>query len=61
MPGKMLRITLVRSPIGHPESHKRTVRALGFRKLYETVVKEDSPSIRGMIAKIRYLLKVEEV
>lgn len=61
MPGKMLRITLARSPIGHPESHKRTVRALGFRKLYETIVKEDSPSIRGMIAKVNYLLKVEEI
>jgi large subunit ribosomal protein L30 len=59
--GKMLRMTLVHSPIGHPESHKRTVRALGFRKLYETIVKEDSPSLRGMIAKVRYLLKVEEI
>jgi large subunit ribosomal protein L30 len=59
--GKMLRITLVKSPIGHPESHKRTVRAIGFRKLYQTIVKEDSPSLRGMIAKIGYLLKVEEI
>ncbi|MGQ9623481.1 MAG: 50S ribosomal protein L30 [Candidatus Caldatribacteriaceae bacterium] len=59
--GKMLRITLVKSPIGHPESHKRTVRAMGFRKLYQTIVKEDSPSLRGMIAKVGYLLKVEEM
>ncbi len=59
--GRMLKITLAKSPIGHPEPHKRTARALGFRKLYQTVVKEDSPSLRGMIAKIGYLLKVEEM
>jgi large subunit ribosomal protein L30 len=60
MSERLLRITLLRSPIGRPESHKRTVKALGLRKLYQTVVKEDSPSLRGMIHKIGYLLKVEE-
>ncbi|MEN3185946.1 MAG: 50S ribosomal protein L30 [Atribacterota bacterium] len=61
MSEKLLRITLVRSPIGRPESHKKTVKALGFRKLYQTMVKEDSPSLRGMIHKVGYLLRVEEI
>ncbi|NSW77240.1 MAG: 50S ribosomal protein L30 [Candidatus Atribacteria bacterium] len=61
MSEQLLRITLLRSPIGRPESHKRTVKALGFRKLYQTLVKEDSPSLRGMIHKVGYLLKVEEI
>lgn len=61
MAERMLRITLARSPIGHKESHKRTVRALGFTKLHQTVEKKDSPSLRGMIAKVKYLLKVEEI
>ncbi|MDK2896775.1 MAG: large subunit ribosomal protein [Candidatus Atribacteria bacterium] len=60
MAGRMLKITLIKSPIGRLESHKQTVRALGLRKLYQTVVREDNPSTRGMINKIPYLLKVEE-
>lgn len=56
-----LRITLVRSVIGHPERHRRTVRALGLRRLHQTVVHEDRPEIRGMVEQVKYLLKVEEV
>jgi large subunit ribosomal protein L30 len=54
-----LKITLLRSPIGHNETQKRTVRALGLRRLHQTVYQPDNPSIRGMIAAIQHLLHVE--
>lgn len=57
---KILRVTLVRSPIGFDKSQKRTVKALGLRRLNETVEHVDSPSIQGMIAKIKHLVSVEE-
>lgn len=57
----MLKITLKRSPIGYAESQKRTVRALGLRKLNQTVYHRDEPSIRGMIAQVAHLLQVETV
>jgi large subunit ribosomal protein L30 len=57
----MLRITLVRSTIGRPEDQERTVRSLGLRRLHHTVERPDSPSIRGMVNKIRHLVEVEEV
>lgn len=56
-----LKITLKRSPIGHNETQKRTVRALGLRRLHQTVYQPDNPSIRGMIARIPHLLHVEVV
>ncbi|MCO5180203.1 MAG: 50S ribosomal protein L30 [Candidatus Promineofilum sp.] len=56
-----LRITYSKSAIGYTERQKATVRALGFRRLYETIEHEDSPAIRGMINKISHLLTVEEV
>jgi len=58
---KMLRITLVKSPIGYSKRQKGTVRALGLRRMHQTVEKEDTPVIRGMVAKVQHLLKVEEV
>ncbi len=58
---KMLHITLVRSPIGYSRRQKGTVRALGLRRMHQTVEKEDTPVIRGMIAKVRHLVRVEEV
>jgi len=58
--GKMLRITLVRSPIGFPLRQKRTVRALGLRRMQQTVEHPDNPAIRGMLASIPHLLRVEE-
>ncbi|GBC93324.1 50S ribosomal protein L30 [bacterium HR15] len=57
----MLKITLKHSPIGHNETQKRTVRALGLRRLHQTVYQPDNPSIRGMIARIPHLLHVEVV
>ncbi len=58
---KVLRITLVRSPIGYSKDQKATVRALGLRRLHQTVEKADTPAIRGMVAKVQHMLKVEEV
>ncbi len=58
---KVLRITLVRSPIGYSRDQKATVRALGLRRLHQTVEKADTPTIRGMVAKVQHMLKVEEV
>jgi large subunit ribosomal protein L30 len=56
-----LKVTLVKSGIGYSQDQKRTLRALGFRRLNQSVVHEDSGSVRGMIIKVRHLLKVEEV
>jgi len=56
-----LRITLVRSTIGRPDTQERTVKALGLRRIRHTVERPDTPSIRGMVTKIRHLVTVEEV
>lgn len=56
-----LRITLVRSVIGRPGDQGRTVRSLGLKHVNQTVEREDTPSIRGMVEKIRHLVEVEEV
>ena len=57
---KRVRITLVRSPIGYNRRQKDTIRALGFKKMHETVEHSDSPAVRGMIAKVIHLVEVEE-
>lgn len=54
-----LKITLVRSPIGQTKRQKQTVIALGLRKLHQTVEQNDTPQIRGMVAKVHHLVKVE--
>ena len=58
---KKLRITLVKSLIGRPERQRSTIRALGLGKVNSQVVHEDTPSIRGMVCKVRHLLRVEEL
>ncbi|AFG35472.1 LSU ribosomal protein L30P [Fervidobacterium changbaicum] len=58
---KKLKITLVRSPIGYKYDQKDTVRRLGLRKMHQTVIKDDTPQIRGMVEKVKHLLKVEEI
>ena len=58
--GKTLSVTLVKSPIGNPEPQKRTVKALGLRRLHQTVVHNDSPALRGMLAKVIHLIKIDE-
>jgi large subunit ribosomal protein L30 len=60
MPGK-LKITQVKSLSGRIEKHRRTIRALGLRKMHHTVVHNDTPQIRGMINSVSFMLKVEEV
>jgi large subunit ribosomal protein L30 len=59
-PKKKLQITLVKSAIGYSVKHKATVRALGLRRMNQTVVLEDTPAIRGMLLKVNHLVKVEE-
>ena len=58
---KILRITQIRSRIGYKPKAKKTLDALGLRKMNRTVEKVDTPAIRGMIKKIDYMLKVEEI
>jgi large subunit ribosomal protein L30 len=55
-----LRITLIKSPIGYSERHKRTVKALGLHRMRQTVEQPDTPVVRGMVAKVAHLVKVEE-
>lgn len=56
-----LRVTQIRSVIDHPKDQKDTVRRLGLHRMGDSVVKDDRPEIRGMIAKVHHLVKVEEV
>ena len=56
-----LKITLAKSLIGRKQDHIATVNALGLRKIGKVVEHEDTPQIKGMINKVSYLLKVEEV
>ncbi|GFN36913.1 50S ribosomal protein L30 [Tepidimicrobium xylanilyticum] len=55
-----IKIKLVRSIIGRPEKHRRTIEALGLRKIGQVVEKEDTPQIRGMIAQVDYMVEVTE-
>ncbi|SHE46891.1 50S ribosomal protein L30 [Clostridium fallax] len=56
-----LKVTLVKSLIGRKKDHIATANALGLRKIGKTVEQNDTPQVRGMINKIDYLLKVEEI
>jgi len=56
---KRLKVTLVRSLIGRPEKQRRTVRALGLKRLNHSVVHRDTPEIEGMIRKVIHLVRVE--
>ncbi len=58
---KKLRITQIRSTIKRKEDQKRTIAALGLRRLNQTVEQPDNPQIRGMIRKVVHLVQVEEV
>ncbi len=55
-----LQITLVKSSIGYAGNQKKTLKALGFHRLHQTVVHSDSASLRGMINTVRHLVRVEE-
>ncbi len=54
----MIKIKLIKSPIGKIEKHKRTVEALGFKKVNQIVEKNDTPQIRGMIDQISYMVEI---
>lgn len=54
-----IRITWVKSSIGLPQEQRQTIKALGLHRLRQTVEHEDSPSLRGMVQKVRHLVKVE--
>jgi len=56
---KTVKVTLVKSVIGTKKSHRATVLGLGLRRIRHTVMVEDTPAVRGMIAKVDYLVKVE--
>jgi len=60
-PEAALKITLVKSPIGQLQRHKDTVRALGLRKMNQTVIRPDNDQMRGMVFAIQHLLRVETV
>jgi large subunit ribosomal protein L30 len=57
---KVVRVTLLKSPIGYSKRHKATVRALGLHRLHQTVEHVDSSSLRGMLYQVAHLVKVEE-
>jgi large subunit ribosomal protein L30 len=57
---KQIKVTLVRSPSGFQPKHRETVRGLGLKRMHQTVVLEDTPSVRGMVNKVNYMVQVEE-
>jgi large subunit ribosomal protein L30 len=57
---KALRITLIKSPIGYSKRQKATVQALGLHRMQQTVEQPDSMALRGMLAKVSHLVKIEE-
>jgi large subunit ribosomal protein L30 len=56
-----LKVTQVRSQIGTKQNHRDTLRTLGLRKIRQSVVREDTPVVRGLIHTVRHLVEVEEV
>ena len=56
-----IRLTQVRSVIDRPRDQKDTVRRLGLHRIDDTVIKDDRPDIRGMVAKVRHLVRIEEL
>ncbi len=58
---KQVKITLIKSPIGYKQKAKKTVEALGLKKLNQSVIHDSNDSILGMINIVNYLVKVEEI
>jgi large subunit ribosomal protein L30 len=56
---KKLKVTLVKSPISARQNHRQTVLGLGLRRVRQTVEVEDTPAVRGMIATVNYLVRLE--
>ena len=61
MADKTIKLTLVRSPIGTIGKHRECVKGLGLKRMHQTVEVQDTPTIRGMINKVRYMLTVDGV
>jgi large subunit ribosomal protein L30 len=59
--GQKVRVTLVKSPIGFKDNQEAVVRGLGLRRLHSSVELRDTPATRGMIHKVRHLVKVEDL
>ena len=57
---KKLKVTQVRSLIGSLPKHKRTMKAIGFQRNQQSLIKEDTPQLRGMLTQVHHLVKVEE-
>jgi large subunit ribosomal protein L30 len=57
---KVLKITLVKSMIGRPESHRQVLRGMGLKRIHQTVELPDTAAIRGMVNKVCHLVKAEE-
>lgn len=55
-----IKIKLIKSPIGKPEAHRKTVQALGLKKVGKIIEKSDTPQIRGMIEQVKYMIEVVE-
>jgi len=53
-------ITMIKSGIGYSRDQKDTLRSLGLKRMHQSTIKQDTPAIRGMIIKVRHLVKVEE-
>jgi large subunit ribosomal protein L30 len=60
-PAKTLRVTQVRSPISCPADQGATLRALGLKRIRQSVDQVDNPAVRGMIFKVKHLVEVEEI
>ena len=56
-----LKITLEKSPIGSMPKHKATIEALGLRKIGQSVIRDDIPSVRGQVFAVKHMIKVEEI
>ena len=56
-----IKVTQVRSAIGTKPNQRQTLRSLGLKRIYDSVVQEDRPEIRGMVATVPHLVRVEEV
>jgi large subunit ribosomal protein L30 len=61
MAGKKLKVTLIRSPSGRGQRHIACIRGLGLRRIRHAVVLQDTPAVRGLIDKVHYLVKCEEL
>lgn len=61
MADKTLKVTQVKSTIGFPADQKATIKALGLKRINDTVEQVDNPAVRGMIFKVKHLVKVEEL